>query len=566
MNVPLRVGILCDGLVFQRWQAEAISKVLEVPGVEPVVLVMNAHPRSPKAKGIKGLLQHPWHMALFLRYRRSLRPKAYEQVDLSATLAGIPRVLCSTDRKGPEHRFAQQDLDRIAAHRPDVLLRFGFNILKGGILELPTYGVWSHHHGDERKYRGQPPLFWELLAGEKVAGSVLQRLTGKLDAGRILLRYHFALPDHGLTAALDHVLLGSTDQMARVCRAVLAGNVAAAEGEPSPTTAPVRKYPRNLDFLRFERRITANRRKRKDRPHDRHKESNFGVLYQPIGSLLKERPSLNVRWLPAPNNGQGRATPFGYMADGQLNVLYEKYERNGGAGTISRLRPKRDNVLKRSRTMLSGSGYSYPFTFQHDDAIHVLVSDPKKGAVVMYRVNTANDALEHVMDLLPVPLRAPTLIHYEGRWWLMGTSAPYEASGLRLFHARDLHGPYTAHAQDPVKQDVHTALPAGTPFVHEGMLYRPALDASSTDRVTLMRVLRLDPEAFEEEPATTIGPMKGSPWNAGTLTLSAVGDITLVGGDRTLGIEKHSERDRKSRKRRSSRPKPDEDDDDEDDR
>lgn len=569
MSERLRIGILCDDLVFQRWQADAIRRVLDVPGVEPVVLVMNARTTVPRAKGVKSLLRHPWHIALFLRYRRALRPKAYEPVDLTSLLAPIPRVACVTERDGPVHRFSTQDLDAIAAHRPDVLLRFGFNILKGGILDLPRFGVWSHHHGDEHKYRGQPPLFWELLSGEKVAGAVLQRLTEKLDAGRILRKYHFKLPDHSLQAALDHVLLGSTDQMASVCRAILAGDEAAAEGVPSETTARIRKYPRNVEFLRFKRKLAMNRARTKAGSPRRFKETNFGVLYQPIASLLQDRPSLNVRWLPSPSNGQGRATPFGYVVDGQLNVLYEKYDRLRGLGEICRLRPKRDNVLKRSRTMLTGKGHlSYPFTLEHEGDVLVVVTDDEKDVVRLYRVNKSNDALEHLADLLEAPLCSPTLFRFEGRWWLLGTMAPYEHSGLWVHFADNLGGPFTAHPMNPVKQDVHTALPAGTPFVHEGRLYRPVLDAGTADRVTFMRVVRLDPEGFQEEPARTIGALKGSPWNAGTVTLSGVGDLTLVAGDRTIDLDRHGARKRGSKKdapRSMKRDRPLEFEDDEDD-
>ena len=41
MAERLRVGIMCDGPVFQHWQAECIRQVLAVPGVEPVVLIVH---------------------------------------------------------------------------------------------------------------------------------------------------------------------------------------------------------------------------------------------------------------------------------------------------------------------------------------------------------------------------------------------------------------------------------------------------------------------------------------------------------------------------------------------
>jgi methionyl-tRNA formyltransferase len=52
---------------------------------------------------------------------------------------------------------------------------------------LPPKGVISYHHGDIRKYRGQPVAFWELYAGEREMGVTVQVLNEQLDAGKIVL-------------------------------------------------------------------------------------------------------------------------------------------------------------------------------------------------------------------------------------------------------------------------------------------------------------------------------------------------------------------------------------------
>ena len=80
------------------------------------------------------------------------------------------------------------DLERIRAFRPDVLIRLGFRILRGGILTAAPHGVWSYHHGDNDRYRGGPPGFWEVMEGTPVTGTILQRLTEALDGGQVLYR------------------------------------------------------------------------------------------------------------------------------------------------------------------------------------------------------------------------------------------------------------------------------------------------------------------------------------------------------------------------------------------
>ncbi len=546
----LRVGVLCDGPVLQRWQAECLRQVLAEEGVG-LVLVVRPEPSASAARSTwQRLRRHPWRITLYLRYRRRhFKPAAMEPVDVTELLQGVPQIACAVEKRGHGQYFRTQDLDRIRAHRPDVLLRFGFNILRGEVLEVATHGVWSFHHGDEEHYRGGPPGLWELLRGEPVMGAVLQRLTDRLDGGRILHKGWFGVVDHSLLETVDTVLRHSAAWPALVMRRFLAGDADAVLGTPSRTTAPILRYPGNFTFLRFLLVQFRNKLRFHHAGLNEHEEWNIGVLYRPIHHLLEEKPSLNVRWLPAPARGSFRADPFGFVdPEGQLHVLYEKYDHARAKGEIARLRPKRDNVLKRSRTVLDLPQHlSYPFVLQHEGCIYVIPEQAATGRVQLYTLDAALSSMDPVATLLEEPLFDPTPVHWQGRWWLFGTKAPLTNVELFLYHAPTLTGPYVPHALNPVKTDIRSARPAGTPFVHEGVLYRPGQDSSRTygGRVVLHRVLELSPSAFREEAVRTVGPVVNSSYAKGLHTVSAVGDVTLVDGKRTLRVKDQAARERK---------------------
>lgn len=550
MAAELRVGILCEGTRFQRWQAECIRQVAAVPGVKLVMLVVDAEAGAAAKKP-------PFGERLYRAYRhRWFKPAAMDMVDLGPELENLPRVECRTETRGYAHHFSQRDLERIAEHRPAVLLRFAFGIIRGSLLTLPAHGVWSFHHGDPAKYRGGPPAFWEIMKGDPVTGAMLQRLTERLDAGQVLRQGWFPTIDHSLEETVDTVLSHSAGWAADVCRALLAGDTTAATGAPVPTEAPLYKYPGNFTFLRFLRKQASNKVRFHQRQLKEHEEWNVGVLYQPIHHLLEEKPNLNVQWLPAPAKSAFRADPFGYhSADGQLNMLYERYDRATGKGDLNRLRPKRDNVIKRSRTMLALETHlSYPYVVTADDAegkpvVFVIPENAASGGVDLYRVNEANEGLELVQRLLDVPLFDPTVFEHDGRWWMMGTLAPLTNVHLAIYHAPGLFGPWTAHARNPVKCDIRSARPGGTPFVHGGQLYRPSQDSSATygHRIVINRIEELTPDRFREVAVKTIGPLSGTSWNKGLHTLAAVGDLTLVDGKRYVHSKEQEARVRQAK-------------------
>src|SRR5439155_16783323 len=116
------------------------------------------------------------------------------------------------------------------------------------------------------------------------------------------------------------------------------------------------------------------------------------------------------------------------------------------------------------------------------------------------------------------------------RWWLACTRRDVgENMPLFVWHARSLEGPWEPHALNPVKADIRSSRPAGTPFVHRDILYRPAQDSSRMygGGIVINRVLRLTPTEFKEEPAAAVEPFSEGPFPDGIHTLSAVGEITL---------------------------------------
>jgi hypothetical protein len=68
----------------------------------------------------------------------------------------------------------------------DVGIHLRVGIIKGEILNAPSWGVIGYHHGDLREYRGAGYGFWEFMNDEKTAGVTIQILTEDLDAGSIL--------------------------------------------------------------------------------------------------------------------------------------------------------------------------------------------------------------------------------------------------------------------------------------------------------------------------------------------------------------------------------------------
>ncbi len=353
---------------------------------------------------------------------------------------------------------------------------------------------------------------------------------------------------------VDAVLNHAAHWPSVVVRMIMNSGTASIEGSaPTPQDLPV---PGNFSVFahRLSRMIMGT--PVHDPSGGAFHEWNIGVLHQPVHVLLQENSSTNVRWFSAPGAGKGRLEPFGYHTEDELNVLYRKTDIANTTGIIARLRPKPDNILKRSRTMLDiGTNHTYPYIVHVDNGVYVVRGGSDQGRTWIHRINSTNDALEEGTELLPVALHAPTLFQHEGHWWLMGTCDPLPEAELHIYFSTSPFGPFAPHALNPVKCDVRSARPAGTPFTHNGVLWRPTLDASDPahSNVLINKVIELSPQRFAEEVHRRVQGFPATSYGNGVRTVCAMGDVTLVDGLLSPVLEGSKANGSRGKKRRKKR-------------
>lgn len=107
---------------------------------------------------------------------------------------------CTPITDGAWNSLPDHVTDQVASEC-DVVLRFGFGLLKGRILSAPEYGVLSVHGSDIREYRGMGPRI-TFLNDDEYAKVTLQQLTEDIDGGLIVEVAERELPEN---PSLDEV-------------------------------------------------------------------------------------------------------------------------------------------------------------------------------------------------------------------------------------------------------------------------------------------------------------------------------------------------------------------------
>ncbi len=395
----------------------------------------------------------------------------------------------------------------------------------------PRLGYWTFLYGETAE-RGNVALR-EHVAGRRAVMVRLVRLTGPRDAS-VLMEGAFKAVAHSRAATRRRVQNAVAGWPARCLRERLAEAAAPAAGSvtvgrtPPVAAATLRALLPLASLRNLARRLTLELTA---------EQWAIGVIAKPVEHVLESFDADAIRWLPVPEGGF-LADPFGTVApDGTVTVLAEALSFRENVGRIVTFEIAPDGAVTVPRDVMHATVHaSYPQIVEHGGRIYCLPETGRLGRVQLHRATAFPDRWVPDCVLLEDFAGADaTVFTHDGRWWMLAANQRDQGeTKLFAFHAPDLFGPWTAHAENPVKCDLRSSRPAGTPFASGGALYRPAQDCSATygGAIVVNRITTLTPAAFREAPVARLAPAPDGPYPHGLHTLVGVGNITLVDGKR----------------------------------
>jgi hypothetical protein len=542
----LRVGILLDSYTSVAWVAKIVEDI-KGSGFARIELVILNTPPVQSRPNLKTRLRNHWRSSLYHLYeqwdyrRNKVVNDAKAPADLSTLLNGIPSITVHPVRKGFTDRIPEDELAEIRGHNLDVLFRFGFRIIRGGILSAARYGVWSFHHDDNLEYRGGPPLFWEIYERNPVSGTILQVLTESLDGGRVLYRGHSSTDFTSLYRNRNPIYWKTAEYALRRLRDLHQRGFEFLESLPTyqekntysrgiyrtPTTSKMVIFIARLLLRKVKARVNSLR---------------FGSTPQWFLAIRRRSaehgfadPSDYRMMLPPKDRFY--ADPFLVERDGKTFLFLEDFRYEEGRAVISYCELQADGspgtpveVLRRPYHL------SYPFLIEHDGEMYMIPETKANRTVELYRATNfpADWNLEAV--LLSNVYAVDATIHKVGnRFWMFAGVSNGRYSNcdeLGLFFADSLTGPWEPHPRSPVLSDVRCARPAGALFYEGDHLIRPSQDCSKAygGALVFSEVVSLTDTEYRERPIARLDPgwVRG---NLGTHTYTQTEQFEVIDGN-----------------------------------
>jgi hypothetical protein len=526
--------------------AKIIRDLVEAPYLDVALIIFNKASGAAQPQPLRRLRAN-WPVLLYKLYYRLDRKllqanphNAFAIEDIGSLLKGTDIVEVMPIQKKFVDRFEDSDIDQIKRAQLDVVLRFGFRVIKGEILNCARYGVWSFHHDDNRYYRGSPALFWEIYEKNPVSGTILQVLTENLDGGRILYRSASATSFSWLHRNQNNIYWKTAEFVIRRLRKLY------ASGWDSIT-----KLDTYTEVIAYDKRIYRSPTNRQMLDFIAGQALLF--LRRKAQSLSKDQWFLRVqRTVPTKNasttivdvinppSGRFYADPCLCSQAGRQFIFFEDYSYSEKRGVISCMEiDSNGNYGPPTQVLKRDYHLSYPFIFEWQSDIYMMPETSANRTIEVYRaIEFPNKWELHTTLFSNVKAVDATLLRYRDKFWLfanIGTESYPTTDELFLFHSQSPFGPWQPHPENPIVSDVCSARPAGRFIEQDGQLIRPSQDCSRRYgyKIKFHRVDVLTETDYRESPAGEIDPdwLRG---NLATHTLSQDNGLQVVDGCRRI--------------------------------
>ncbi len=528
----IRYIVLLNSLRIEKWQFESLEILIKA-GFSPQLIVLQGQKNNSLPPSFMNkITNYPWKNLLFRLYHRFFfKPNAKQLVDASKLVSDFEKKTFIPESKGISNHLKQEDLETIKALKPHFILRFGFGILKGEILDIPEYGVWSYHHGDEENYRGAPPGFWEIYNNENANASILQIISDKLDAGKIIQKSWFKTINHSWSFHLNRLLFETSKMPLQSCRDIVNGHFNETR---SSSLGKIYKSPNNFQFLVFMLKIFINKIAFHYNRFFKAEDWKTYLLKTPVNTFVEnpEKHLAESEIIEIPNKHKEHfyADPFIHKVDNRNILFMESYDYKKKYGHIAHYDTERKVF---GVSLDSGKHLSYPGIYELNKELYCIPESFSSNGIELYKLNKETLKFNHYRTLLPdVAAVDPTMLYYNGKYWIFFTKQHLPSVHLYIYYADSPDSEFKPHANNPVKSDIRNARPGGA-FIHkDGNIYRPVQNCEHHYGASMFiqKITELSTNSYKEELFKIINPNERFDYNQGIHTLNGNEEYTVIDG------------------------------------
>lgn len=510
------------------WQLQIIE-ALEKDGhrLDLIILPKNSDPFPNPSKKSKYWSKNAlWYVYERLFLRRGMQ----KNIDCQNRLGEVDHLEAEVELRGKYNQFfSKNDVDYVQSKKLDFILRFGFNIIKGDILQAAKYGLWSFHHDNPREIRGGPPGFWEIVNRAKTNGILLQRLGDRLDGGYKINYGEYSIIRHSYVTHINEMLRYGVKQLLFAVRQLQQNPSMEFELLPEKLGKIYRK-PSNALMMKFFLQLVWNRLAFNFRDLFFQEDWNIGIAPKDLKKVFSNDIAEDIVF--APSNAPHIFKADGHHVEeiGNAIVYYERYDYKDSLGKIYAMdfdgkqsKWTRDREVLRKNTHLA-----FPIISMYEGKRGLMPENSVEGPLEFIPLEAGG--LKQSISMKMEDAVDAVVFENDNMQWLFCTHGNHGANQfLFLYFRKNSLEEWKSHPQNPIVNNSSRARMAGNIFKYKGQWIRPAQKNNNFygEAIRFFEITQLTPEYYKEKEIVAMRPDRFVKYNKGIHTIS-IGENFVV--------------------------------------
>jgi hypothetical protein len=512
MKKRLHVGLLIDSYILPIWAAKMLKEIIasDFAKIELVIISDTKTQHENKYSHITT----SYLKALNITYkalieRQTYLPNALEEMQSSDLLSNIDTLLITPTYKSGSNYFDKKGLNKLKPYNIDVYIHLTFNIIKGDLLKMAKYGVWSHDYDDNKINENINAGFWESMVESTVTNVSLQILNDKPDDNTIIAQSVFgtntaSTKDNTSSYFWKYSVLlpRKLKELHQLSNARISLNNLLLNSSIGVSNKTFFYQP---SITHYSYLILKKIFKKINILYDNHVYKNqWGLLF----NITEEYSTSfsNYKQIIPPKD-RFWADPHIIYRDDKYYIYIEEALYKNRKGHISLIEMDENGNYKPPKKIIEQDYHmSYPHIVEYENDYYMIPETADNAAISIYKCVHFPDKWEFQMHLMEnIKAYDATLLYKDNLWWIFTNVV--ESDGISswdelfIFSSPELlSDQWKPHIQNPVISDCRSSRPAGKIFEKNGRIYRPSQNSSVRYGYGLKvnEIIELSQDKYEE--------------------------------------------------------------------
>ena len=490
-TAQLNVGLIVDSEYISKWEYDAIVYAASRSNIK-IHSVLYCSNSTTNRRYVKHFL----YFALNVIAMRNKWTKKTAWSNLISDKTRVKRFNAGTIGNWQSIPLAIHEWLEI--NPPDVIMKFGMNLLSDPHKLPSKHGVLSFHHGDPKKFRGRPAGFYEIMSGEREIGVIVQRLTNSLDGGEIISSGAFKIYNHSYKRSLENAY-----GCGRYLLLKALSNLDSSQA--SKSLGKIYTLPSNSQVLVFFWNILITKAKWVVEVLFFRKKWSISTTDKSVHDVMQDSDLLsNSKTLHTPTTMAFAADPF-FLNDG--SIICEVVEKGSKVGNLAVIQNGVYKIVD-SPVLDKTKHISFPFVANIEQSQFLLPEMASYGQQKLFKIDE-NNRIHGPIPLLGLKNEAlidPVITQRDGIYWLFAGRLGSDLDCLFLWSTKSIYEPFVEHKLNPIVCSPRFARNAGALFNYKGHLYRPAQNCAGSygDGISIMRIEAISQSTYVEVLEKTI--------------------------------------------------------------